>query len=189
MATNLAVTLRLRQAEWRAFQTAQRTEGQIQALSKTYHAGSNRFQYALHCRFADGRRQTHTAEFLLNDPGSVSRLAPAATRAVRMERLPTPVTIAYDPDRPTRSWLADLGWPEIGSSFFELYFISLLVLPLQVMATLVFLGALVQAHRTTGSLPWSYDWHGVLLIAVEAGFVGGGGGLVLFFEWLGALVR
>jgi hypothetical protein len=176
MGADLWVTLRLRQAEREAFAGARRTVGTIESLTKTNF--KQRVAYALRCSYVDGNQNVHTATFQLRDPDELPRLVPAVVQAVRAERLPAPVAIAYDPQRPGRSWLADLGWKDAT----RLHGFSLCVLLFQAMASVVFLLLLACVRSPAGGLPWWYDLHGVLLVGVEAGFVLLFGGLGLLFN-------
>lgn len=165
LGADLWVTLSLRNSEREAFAAARRTVGTIHGLSK--YEFEERIAYTLHCRYEDANRVAHAAVFRLRDPDELPRLAPAAVRAVRAERLPAPVAVAYNPDRPAQSWLADLN----GEDATRLHGFSLCVLVFQGLGAWLFLLMLGNAYKATGRLPWWYDLYAVWLLTVEAGFV------------------
>jgi hypothetical protein len=175
LGADLWKTLSLRESEREAFGTARRTAGTIHAVKKTRY--QQRVGCTLHCSYADSDGVVHRADFYVRDPDELPNLPPAVVRAVRAERFPVEVAVAYDGDRPKRSWLADLGW----KSKTRLYGFSLLVLVFQAIAAAVFLLMLAAARAGTGRLPWWYDLHAVVLVAVQAG-------VVLLFGGLGLLL-
>lgn len=173
---DLWLTLHLRAAEREAFAGARRTEGTIEALTRTQFKKS--VAYTLHCRYVDANGVGHQTVYQLRDPRELPRLAPAVVQAVRAEQLPVPVTIAYDGNRPQRSWLADLGWKDMT----RMHGFSLCVFFFQALGSVVFLIMLAGARASRGGLPWWYDLHAVWLVAVEAAFVLLFGGLGLLFR-------
>jgi hypothetical protein len=175
LGADLWVTLSLRESEREAFGGASRTSGTIHSVTKTDF--DKRVAYALHCSYVDANQVAHTAVFQLRDPDELPQLAPAVAQAVRAGQLPAPVTIAYDPTRPQRSWLADLGWQDKT----RLHGFSFCVLLFQALASAIFLVVLAAAYGSTGHLPWWYELYAVWLLAVEAAFVllFGGVGLLL----------
>jgi hypothetical protein len=175
LGTDLWKTRSLRASEREAFGTASRTVGTIHAVKKTYY--EQRVGCTLHCSYADSNQVVHHTDFYVRDPDELPNLPPGVVQAVRAEQFPVDVTIAYDGDRPKRSWLADLGW----KSKTRLYGFSLLVLLFQAIAAVVFLMMLTAARVGTGRLPWWYDLHATVLVAVQAG-------VVLLFGGLGMLL-
>lgn len=175
LSADLWITLSLRQSEREAFAGARHTVGTINTLKKTIFPA--RVHYALHCTYVDANQVVHTTVFQLRDPDELPRLNPAVVKAIRAEQLPAPVAIAYDMDRLERSWLAELGWQDPT----RMLGFSLSVLMFQTIASAGFLIKLAAVRSSTGVLPWWYDLHGVLLVAVEASFVLLFGSLGLLF--------
>jgi hypothetical protein len=176
LGTDLWITLSLRASEQEAFGRARRAVGTIHSATKT--AFEKRVAYGLQCSYVDANQVVHTVIFQLRDPEELPKLAPAVVQAVREERLPVSVTIAYDVDCPRRSWLADLGWQDMT----RMHGFSLCVLLFQAMGSVAFFIALGQAFHSTRRLPWWYDLHALVLLAVEAAFVLLFGGLGLLFH-------
>jgi hypothetical protein len=175
MGIDLWMTVSLRTAEREAFARALQTVGSIEGLSK--YPFPERVAYHLHCRFQDANKEGHSIVFQLRDPDELVKLAPAAGQAIRAELLPVNVQIAYDPDRPERCWLADLGWKDDT----RIYCFSLGVFFCQVLVDLLFVLKLREVIKSQGVFPWWYDLHSVLPLAVEAMLLLIFGGLQLFF--------
>lgn len=175
LGADLWITLSLEDSEREAFGGARRTQGTILRLTKIEFEKST--AYTLHCSYADANQVPHTKAFLLRDPAELPQLAPAVVQAVRAEQLPAPVMIAYNPERPEQSWLADLGWRDKT----RMHGYSYCVLMFQAMASAVFLFLLYYAVKEAGHLPWWYELHAVCLLAVEAAFVLLFGSLGLLF--------
>jgi hypothetical protein len=171
LGTDLWKTTSLIRSEREAFGTALRTVGTIHSATKTPF--QHRTAYSLHCSYADSNGIVHRADYFVRDPDELPNLAPQVVRAVRAEQFPVAVAVAHDGERPKRSWLADLGWKEKSRI---LYGFSIGVFLFQSFAAVIFLVALATTRGPTGGLPWWYDMHAVILVAVEAGvalFVGG----------------
>ena len=164
LGTDLWKTTALVQSEREAFETAKRTVGTIHSVTKTPFP--HRTAYSLHCSYTGANGIAYRADFFVRDPDELPKLAPGVVKAVRAEQFPVAVAIAYDEERPQRSWLADLGLKEknrILSGF------SIGVLLFQTFVAVFFLAALAVTRASTGRLPWWHDMHGVILVAVEAG--------------------
>jgi hypothetical protein len=170
---DLWMTLRLRESERQAFARSSRTEGTIEQLSKTPF--SARVAYVLRCRYTDRDQVVRQAVFQVRDPDELPKLAPQVAQAIRQEQLPIQVAVAYDPERPARCWLAELGWDDSQ----RLCYFSLLVLLFQGLLSLGFMALLTSHHNSEDVLPWWYDQHSVFLVAVEAAVVLLFGGIML----------
>jgi hypothetical protein len=98
------VTFRSRAIERHAFDRAAIAAGEVIACERDIDLfGLNR-RYKLVCRFMDRNQVAHTVEFVLagrNTP-------PAMARALAVGAFPMALPIAYDPQYPSRSWVASL---------------------------------------------------------------------------------
>lgn len=176
LGADLWFTLSLRGSERQAFATSERAQGSIERLTRFDFGPGKRVVYTLYCSYKDANQVVHSAVFQLRDPDELPNLPPFVGQAVRAERLPVPVAIAYDASWPKRSWLADLGWQDMT----RIHGFSLCVLLFQAIGSLVFLLAFV-AGIIVRDLPWWHDLHGVVLVALEAVFLLIVGGFGLLF--------
>ncbi len=114
MVADLTMVLLLLNRESRGVDEAIKVQGTVEAVSVSPTPGRGSIQYILYCRYADPLQ--YVVEFVLTDPGKLPKLPPETVQAIRLEQLPTPIAIAYDPERPGNCWLADLGWKELRSA-------------------------------------------------------------------------
>lgn len=178
MAVDLSYTLWLHDAERVAFAAAKHTEGTLKILRQTEIRTDLRF-YQVSCSFIDQNQQPRSFKMTLRDPHEVDKLPIPVAQAIRGQKMAPQVAIAYQADRPGRSWLADLGW-EHGHSMLEF---SLCVLLFQVLFSLLFLTKMLQARRRTGALPWWYDLHPVLLVGIASMYFLLFGAIALLFDF------
>jgi len=104
VAFDLTVAIRMHFAERAALARAVQVEGQLTDAT-VVHYGRNKQgkTFILSCRFQDRGKAWHSPTFVLHETLHHA-VPPAIVHAVNLGRLPCPIRVAYDPERPTRSW-------------------------------------------------------------------------------------
>jgi len=155
------VSWRLASSESEAFAAAVRTEGTIDSV-EVVRREKNPWHslYSLRCSFLVGE-DLHHSQFFVGNPNDLHKLRNAS--AIQNNQLPVSVAIAYDPENPRRCWLADVGCK------FQLYYHSIFIMGLQVLASMMFLSHLINDRDAHGFLPWWHVLFGPVLLATQAG--------------------
>ena len=81
---------------------------QITALTPSIHMGAPTY-WMIDGRHLDAARQQHPVTFYLRESDELPRLPGRIAQAIRRMRLPIALPILYDPNRPARSWIPQMG--------------------------------------------------------------------------------
>jgi hypothetical protein len=180
---DLWITFSLQGDERAGLARAVVTQGQIDSIKRTSAAEFH--QYSIHCRFQDGQGNWEVANFTIGErrrTGSFPAGLPLEVgQAIRNGQVPSPIPIAYDPERPARNWVAGID-PGDGHRF---HAFALCILLFQGLAIMGFVTTWrEEMKKNPDKLPWWYDLHMVLPFMVEAGFLGFFGGLIWGLGWI-----
>jgi hypothetical protein len=164
-----------------AFETAEVTQGEILEVTRQY-AGKDNIVYQVTLRYADRRGDPYTTMLPVAEDtqdGFRPGVSAATARALRFQKAPVPVQVAYDPEWPLRCWLAEVG-PQV-KAWLEGGHLGLnAIVHLAQLLPLIFFFAALHVEAGKGRVPW---WHPVLSVVpflIEALFLGVLGPL---FRW------
>jgi hypothetical protein len=106
IAVDISVAIIMIGKEYAAYERAVQVEGQV-LRGKVAYSGANE-NYTVVCQFQDGQNVWHNPRFFLQK----TTVPPGLAQAVQIQRLPVPVRILYDPERPGRSWIDGVDEPD-----------------------------------------------------------------------------
>jgi len=162
LIAELGMSLLVRHSEFKAFERA--VPGAMTVTAVTPTGGGRGLFWKLDGQYADTVGVIHTTTFYVRDRDHLNRLPGEVKRRIRRGQAPLQLPIVFDPQRPGRSWIPQLGWDE-GN---RLHYLSLAVLFYQFMFALCFFYALYASIRNQRRIPWWAELHTVLPLAAEA---------------------
>ncbi len=175
LGSELAMTLALRHEEYAGFQravpatcTLHRVQAQIAQGAATY--------WKLDGQYEDAKGVSHPVTYYVRDRDELGLLPGPLVLAIRQMQPNIPLPIVYDPKRPGRSWIPQLGWDD-GN---RLHYMSLLILFFQLLFSMMFLALLWSTVKDHGQLPNWAEYHGLIPLGCQAFIMALFGGLELY---------
>ena len=170
----LAMTLSLRHEEYAGFQRAVPAVFVVDAIETS--SGLDTGFYNVKGRYEDAAGTTHRVTFYLSDLDNMAKIPQRFAEAIRQKKAGLELPIVYDPHRPGRCWIPELGWDD-GN---RLHYFSFAILFFQFLGAMLFFTLLEGSIKLHKRLPWWSDLHCLLPLATEAFFLGLIGGLELY---------
>jgi hypothetical protein len=127
-------------------------------------------------RYQDVQGDSHLVTYYVRDRDELLLLPGAVVLAIRQKQPNISLPIIYDPQRPGRSWIPEIGWDD-GN---RLHYLSLLILFFQFLFSMLFMTLLWSAIRNDGQLPSWAEYHGLLPLGCQAFIMALFGGLELY---------
>lgn len=159
----LGMTLVLRHDEMVAFNTAVPADYTVTAITEQQVGGATTY-WKLDGTYQDAAAQVHPVTFYLRHRDELIRLPPAAQNAIRLHQVGTRLQVVYDPQRPSRSWIPQMGWDD-GN---RLHYLSFVILLFQFLFAWLFFAVLWETMRKRRNVPWWAELHSVLPLSCEA---------------------
>ena len=170
----LAMSLSLRHEERSGFKRAVPAVLVVDAINTSDGLDVGFFNLEGHYENAAGT--TYRATFYLSEQDNLPRLPQWAARAIRQQQAGLELPIVYDPQRPGRSWIPQLGWDD-GN---RLHYFSFMILFFQFLGAMLFFVLLKDAIKLHKHMPWWSELHCLLPLATEAFILALIGGLELY---------
>ena len=166
-AAESAATLSLRHQEIAGYQRAVAATCLVETVIVNKAAGGPTF-WILDGRYQDGAGNWYPVTYYLNEKDQLPRLPAAVLAEIQKQQTPIRLPIVYDPQRPGRNWIPQLGWDDRN----RLHYFSIAFLLFQFLFTLLFVTLLKDSIRLHHQLPW---WHELynLIPAGNAGIFAG----------------
>lgn len=175
MVAELSLTLILVHDEHEAFQRAVPAVCRVTKSHASIAQGVPTY-WKLDGTYADAAGAFHSVTYYLRERDELQKLPLPIAQSIRMKQVPADLPIVFDPDRPSRSWIPQIGWDDQN----RLHYLSLLILLFQFIFTSLYVLILWESVKRTRVLPWWSELHRVLPLACEAFIMALFGGLELF---------
>jgi sterol desaturase/sphingolipid hydroxylase (fatty acid hydroxylase superfamily) len=169
LAAEFSMTMWMRWDEYLGFQRAQRAQLTVTGIQASQLKPGEVAFWLVDGEYQDVAGKSYVTRYYIRDRDDLLKLNPAIIAQIRQRQLPLQITVVYDPRRPTRNWVPELGWDD-GN---RIHYVSLLVLVFQFFFGAIFLQlAFAAAKMSRHELPWWWELHPVIPITAEAFILG-----------------
>lgn len=175
LCSELAMTLSLRHDEYAGFQRAVPANCILHKVNAQIAQGTPTY-WKLDGTYQDAQGETHVVTYYVRERDDLQMLPGPVVLAIRQGQPNIPLPIVYDPKRPGRSWIPQLGWDD-GN---RLHYLSLLILFFQFLFSMLFVALLSGAIKTNGRLPDWAEYQGLIPLGCQAFIMALFGGLELY---------
>lgn len=173
--SELAMTLSLRHDEYAGFQRAVPATCFLHSVKSQAVQGALAY-WKLDGRYKDAQGVSHPVTYYVRDRDDFQLLPGLVVLAIRQGQPNIPLPIIYDPVRPGRSWIPQLGWDD-GN---RLHYLSLLILLFQFLFSIMFMALLWESIKAHGHLPVWAEYQGLIPLGCQAFIMALFGGLELY---------